>query len=727
MKNSPRVMCFCFSAIVLFLTPAGYPQQNATAPAQGAAVRTISEEVLLDVVVRDKKGHPVNNLKPEDFQIFDNGELKKIIAFRLVQGGEAVAAGGSRMQLDPLRQVRLVTMIFQCWNTDARRLAHEAAVGLLKGELPQNVYMAIMTIDRKLEVLQSFTNDPALLRKAIDRATRSENTDFSSDTAMVQKQLEQMVGPDASGAQSIQGQIDNQNAPNAPQAQGRAPDVAGLVNMAMAQMVLQMLESQQSSGVKEAGRVNIYALLDAVKEEYRLPGRKTILYFREGGFEIPQGMEEPFKSVISVANRSNVSFYAVDARGLTTGNANTGAMNALNRAARASQDQMANDGSQAVRPDEAKLFDTSIESTRANTQNTLANLAESTGGMLIANTNDMGTPLHKLAEDIQTYYEIGYAPEIKSYDGSFRKIAIKMNASDLRVQSRSGYIALPRGLAGQGSVLRAFEVPLLTVLSSAELPKTFGYQSMALHFRGAQNQSVCDLVLDVPLANLTFQKKDGDQSEGRLSYVALVKKENGEVIKKFGNDIPFHVPKAERDALTAGHFIYTEHFDLPAGHYTLETAVLDGEGNRISARKNSLMMPPPSTTLSISSVSVVRNMKDKDASTDQSDPLLIGSRVVSPTLNPTISKAGNSGVSFYVVIYPDKSSSQPTRLSMEFSRNGQVLGNGSPELSKPDKDGRIQYVATVPVASLEPGEYTIRFDAMQGTETAWEVTKFILQ
>ena len=399
MKNSPRVMCFCFSAIVLFLTPAGYPQQNATAPAQGAAVRTISEEVLLDVVVRDKKGHPVNNLKPEDFQIFDNGELKKIIAFRLVQGGEAVAAGGSRMQLDPLRQVRLVTMIFQCWNTDARRLAHEAAVGLLKGELPQNVYMAIMTIDRKLEVLQSFTNDPALLRKAIDRATRSENTDFSSDTAMVQKQLEQMVGPDASGAQSIQGQIDNQNAPNAPQAQGRAPDVAGLVNMAMAQMVLQMLESQQSSGVKEAGRVNIYALLDAVKEEYRLPGRKTILYFREGGFEIPQGMEEPFKSVISVANRSNVSFYAVDARGLTTGNANTGVMNALNRAARASQDQMANDGSQAVRPDEAKLFDTSIESTRANTQNTLANLAESTGGMLIANTNDMGTPLHKLAED----------------------------------------------------------------------------------------------------------------------------------------------------------------------------------------------------------------------------------------------------------------------------------------------------------------------------------------
>src|SRR5437773_4301066 len=245
MKNSSRVMCFCIAAIALSFSPACYEQQNSTAAPQGHAVRTTSEEVLLDVVVRDKKGHPVNNLKPEDFQVFDNGELKKIIAFRLVQGGEAVAAGGSRMPLNPLRQVRLVTMIFQCWNNDARRLARDAAVGLLKGELPQNVYMAVMTIDRKLEVLQSFTNDPALLRKAIDRATRSENTDFSSDTAMVQKQLEQMVGPDTSGVQSIQGQIDNQNAPNAPQAQGRAPDAAGLVNMAMAQMVLQMLRSEE--------------------------------------------------------------------------------------------------------------------------------------------------------------------------------------------------------------------------------------------------------------------------------------------------------------------------------------------------------------------------------------------------------------------------------------------------------------------------------------------------
>ncbi len=730
MKTLPSVIFCCTAAVALSLGSVVSAQQPQTTAPQGASVKATSEEVLLDVIVRDKKGHAANELKAEDFQIFDNGEPKKITSFRLVQGNEAVAAGGSRTQLDPLRQIRLVTLIIQCWNNDAQRLARDAALDLVKSELPQNVYMAVMTIDHKLEVLQPFTNDRDLLRKAIERATRGQNTDFSQDTDRVKKQLEETLGPNSASSQSTQGQIGNMQSSVNP-SQNNPPSAGTFATIQMAQMLLDMITTEQSNAMAEGGRVNIYSLEDAVKEQYRLPGRKTILYFSEGGFTIPQGMEEPFKNVISIANRSNVSFYAVDTHGLTTWSTNSGAMDSLNRAAQSSQDQQSSAGAGgqvAVRPDQAKLLDTAIGSTRGNSQTTLANLAESTGGALIANTNDLRGPIHRLSEDIETYYEITYAPEIKNYDGSFRKIAIKMASNDLRVQARSGYIALPPTLAAKGMVLRSFEVPLLTALNSPDLPHAFTYHSEAMHFRGMQNQPVCDLVMDVPLGNVTLQKSTtADQFEGRLSYVALVKGEKGEVLKKFQNDIPINVPATKLEALKAGHYIYTEHFDLSPGHYTVETAVLDGEGNRVSARKNSLIMPAPSSALSISSVSVVRNMKDKDASTDQADPLLIGSRVVSPTLNPTISKAGNPNISFYLVIYLNKSASQPPRLSMEFSRNGQVLGSGSPELGQPDKDGRIQYVATAPLSSLEPGEYAIRFSATQGAETAEELTTFILQ
>jgi VWFA-related protein len=720
-----RISCVVGSLAAFVAASLGlavYAQQPQTPSAAGPAIRAAAEEVLLDVVVRDKKGHRVDDLKPEDFQIFDNGEPKKITSFRLVQGGEAIGAGGTRTQLDPLRQIRLVTMIFHCWDNNARRLARDAALDLLKGELPQNVYMAIMTIDFKLEVLQAFTNDTALLRQAIERATRSHVTDFSKDTETVRRQLEQMLGPNAGGAQTPQGQINN----SAPTLTGGGPPTnpGAFATVAMAQMLLEMIRTEQSYAMSEGGRVTVYALLDAVKEQYRLPGRKSILYFSEG-VVVPQELQDQLNQILSIANRSNVSFYTVDAHGLTTTSTNEATVDMLNAAAQSSRDQ-ATTVSGPVKTDQANLIDTAIGSTRANPQTALEELAESTGGALIANTNDLRGPLHKLAEDIQTYYEISYNPEIKTYDGSFRKITIKLASSDLRVQSRSGYIALPPALA-KGSVLRAFEVPLLTALDSPELPKAFSYEATAMHFRGRQGEPVCELVMDIPLAAVTLEKQGTGESSGRLSYVALLKDGHSEVVKKFQNERAFNVPAEKLDGFKASHFIYTEHFELPPGPYTVETAVLDGRGNKISARKSSLTMPPAATTLALSSVTFVRNTRDREASSQETDPLVVGTTVISPTLNPVVSKAGTEALPFYMVIYPEKNALEAPQLVMELSREGQVLGRGPVQLGQPDKDGRIQFVATVPLARLEPGDFTLRFVVKQGTETAEETASFILK
>ena len=55
------------------------------------------------------------------------------------------------------------------------------------------------------------------------------------------------------------------------------------------------------------------------------------------------------------------------------------------------------------------------------------------------------------------------------------------------------------------------------------------------------------------------------------------------------------------------------------------------------------------------------------------------------------------------------------------------MGKGSPELGAPDEQGRIQYVATVPTAKLEPGNYRIRFVVKQGSEVAEESVTFTLE
>jgi hypothetical protein len=64
---------------------------------------------------------------------------------------------------------------------------------------------------------------------------------------------------------------------------------------------------------------------------------------------------------------------------------------------------------------------------------------------------------------------------------------------------------------------------------------------------------------------------------------------------------------------------------------------------------------------------------------------------------------------------------------MEFTKDGQMLGAGPAPLGPQDKDGRIQYVAQVPVEQLPSGNYSVRFVAKQGAETAAETVTFVLE
>jgi VWFA-related protein len=712
--------------------------QTAAPPAPEktqAVIKGGAEEVVLDVIVRDKHGKAVTDLTAKDFEITDNGEKHAVKSFRLVQGAEAVAAGagagaGQRTQLDPLRQIRLVTLIYQGLDLTGRKMARDASLDLLKSDLPQNVYMAVMVIDHQLEAIQKFTNDRELLKAGVLRATGGDNTNFVGDTERVQAELQQILGPNP-GGQSLQQQVNTaQDAANGA-ASGASTNpgsvMSAQVNALTAQMMLQMLQGQQGMAMIDWGRSSIYALLSAVKEQYRLPGRKTIIYFTPG-FSVPQGMEQAFKNVISIANRSNVSFYSIDTRGVGAGG-NSGASNMLNSAADSSRRQAQSTGYEAVSRDQATVFDTAIESSRANTQITLSELSDSTGGFLIANTNDLRAPLRRLNEDIETYYEISYTPEIQKYDGSFRKVVVKSDRADLKIQSRSGYFALPPSMVGNGKVIAGYEVPLLKAFDSTPLPKAFAYHSDGMHFRGLQNQSVGEIVIDVPLTSFKLQEdKAAGTFNGSFSYLAVIKDAAGEVAKKFGNEIPLKVPAAKMGALAQSHFIYTERVDLPPGRYSLETAVMDQQGETISADKSSLLVPASEGKLGISSVAVVRTMKDKDQNTAPADPWLIGDKVISPTLEPVIMKATTPTLPFYLVVYPNQQQKGVApELTMEFTKDGQLLGSGPAPLNPPDKEGRIQYVAKVPVEQLPSGHYSVRFIVKQGDETAVETVAFVLE
>lgn len=94
---------------------------------QQATIKATSQEVLLDLVVRDKKGHLVKDLKPEEITVTDAGAAQRIRSLRLRSGAEistvqaSMASGGESQAVvstapappvNPLRDVRVVTFAF---------------------------------------------------------------------------------------------------------------------------------------------------------------------------------------------------------------------------------------------------------------------------------------------------------------------------------------------------------------------------------------------------------------------------------------------------------------------------------------------------------------------------------------------------------------------------------------------------------------------------------------
>ena len=72
---------------------------------------------------------------------------------------------------------------------------------------------------------------------------------------------------------------------------------------------------------------------------------------------------------------------------------------------------------------------------------TLWDLALSTGGQIVANTNDLVGSVRKIADDLSAFYLLGYYSSNSATDGKFRRIEVKVKQPGIKVSARRGYLA----------------------------------------------------------------------------------------------------------------------------------------------------------------------------------------------------------------------------------------------------------------------------------------------
>jgi VWFA-related protein len=706
----------CCAGVVFLSATQICPGQSPAAAESTRVIRSSAREVLLDFVVRDKRERPVRDLRPEEVEVYEDGIRQDVRAFRLIEGHEAKEAEDRlrkelsptpKASLNPVRQINLVSLVFQQMSWENRKNAKEAAEEFIKNELRPNTYIGIFSLDRRLNGIANFTSNKDTLFKAVATATSGSYTEFAKISASVMKATEFAVTGGRGGIEVQGGGVDI----NSPTASTTPADVPTSEASSIMYGILnrERLRFNHISGMEQMD-----ALLTLIQEQTILPGRKTVVLFTEG-VVVPANFMERFRFVISSANRAGVTFYGVDVSGLTTfsrSQANLAMTRALNTAPAAGAENVAADPS--LHADEVLQY--SLRA--ANTQESLAQLADDTGGFMIANTNEWKKQLRKIMEDVNTHYEVAYAPKNPVDDGGFRKIELKVARPNVTLQSRRGYFALPEL---NGKQLMAFEVACLQALDSNPRPHSFDFQAAALRYRpGTTVQH--QVILEVPVKAIGSREELKSNTHVlHTSMMAVVRDSKDTVVAKISRDLSFSVPDNKYEQFQRGNVIYTEPVYLLPGRYRMDAVVVDRVGGKASVMRSSLVVPAPANGPEIGAPVVVRSLEANKEAPDPADALQFAGGKVIPTLSPAPPKGISPAI--YFVVYPSAEATVIPTVTVEFFRDGSFIGRETPQPGQFSSDGIPMLVGP----KLPAGRYDVRITAVDGNRGARQNTVLEIQ
>jgi VWFA-related protein len=707
------------------------PVSTGQAPAtqETPTIRTTTREVILDVIVRDNHHHAIANLRPDEIEVFEDGVKQKVNAFRDVQGAEQLQTEQKQAQSKApvaspgtpptaLRELNFVSVVFAQIAPLNLEFAHQAVLEFLKsGSLP-NTYVTVYRLDRALKVVQPYTTDKASLMKAVNAAAKGVNAGGEAGiTATVTSALDTSI--QATTANIIASPLTSTAAGLAAQAvalnplpaivsdplwakNAAAEDVSVTLGSAL------LTQAHLATGLRFAeslsnGMDALDSLRELVRVQAKLPGRKVVLYLADG-LSLPMDRRDVVDSVISYANQMEVAFYAVDTRGLSVDDPMV--------RSQADQERVGAESSvNRVSPRMGHMEQDDVELTAtSDKQLAMQEVAESTGGFAVTNTNQIALPMQRVMEDIRTHYEVAYTPSAKNYDGHFRKIQVRITRPHVTVQTRSGYFAVP---AINGEPLQPFEMTALHAINARPAPVAFPYQTSLLRFRPKAASVDYEVAFDIPVSSLQVLT-DAKTGKGRIraSVEALIHKSDGEVVGKVSRDLVREVANTDLAHLRDDHILYAEPVELPGGHYLIETAVTDELAEKTTVKRMSVFVDS-GKDFGVSSLQLVRGVQPLAGPPDRQDPFQTDSGLVVPTLADSM--PSGKPIDVYFVVYGASASQAEPTITLQLYRDGREIGLRTLTSPQRQADGSMPVLLRL---NPDPGECDMVITAHQGAMTS---------
>ncbi len=537
--------------------------QQGQKPEQPPVFRSSTRLVVNTVTVRDRAGKIIEGLTAKDFIVTEDNERQDIafVEFQRLVGepdpaatltaaapaaapAAPVAAAAPSPQAPEVSSVvanpiatpasgdikyrnrRLLILYFDQSATsppDQMRV-FDAALKYLKEQMQPADLIAIMTYGGSaVRVKQDFTDDKDKLRQVIEVLMYGEDKDGDGV---------------------------------------RDPDIEGT----------EFGQNDAEFNVFSTDR-QLAALQTAVNMLRPFPEQKSLIYFASNLRLNGTDNNAQMRATTNAANRANVSFFPVDARGLV-------AMAPLGDATQRSPGGIGQ-FSGALAQSQMSRFQRS--------QDTLYSLAKDTGGKAMFDYNDLSLGIVQAAEAQASYYIIGYYSTHIANDGKFRRVKVALaNNLEGELAYRQGYYG-DKEWSKQSTADRERQLEEALMLENPVTDITVALELNYFQLNSAEY--FIPVSVKIPGRELALARRRGAQRV-TLDFIAEIKDDpygltQGNMRDKVEKDLA----NSTAEQLATQPIQFETGFTLLPGKYVIKFLVRDAEAGRIGTYQTNFVIP----------------------------------------------------------------------------------------------------------------------------------------
>jgi VWFA-related protein len=522
---------------------------KSEAPDRQTPIRVTSELVLANVVVRDKKGNLVRDLKKEDFTLFEDGKKQEISTFDFENVDQLETAGGAE---------RTVT-------------GETAATAGPAGVLRKSDAPVMNARDRRVIVFffDFSAMEPEQIERCVDAAKKYINTQMHAADLVALVSLATNMHVDVDFTDDKTKILSVLTAYSSGSGQGFENGDTGSAEGA-AETGGSYTADDTDYNTFSADR-KLLALQSTMDALGKIQQKKSLIYFSNGISQSGNDNQSALRAATAAAVKNNVAIYTVDIRGLQAfppgGEAQSASLHG----------QSAYNGAAVL----------SDFSNNAASQETLSTLAADTGGKAFFDTNDFSGVFTQVQKDTSAYYVLGFTSMNPAKDGRYRHLKVTVNRADVKLEYRPGYYA------GRDFVHlnRADRETQLEDELAAELPQTdVPLYAGTAYFRQDESHYYLAVSLVVPGSRIPFaQEKDKDNATIDIIGEVRIGDKGRVPVGQLRDTVKLAVDSTQQ--VRRKNVQYNTGFVLAPGSYHLKFIVRENQTGRMGSFETDVQIP----------------------------------------------------------------------------------------------------------------------------------------